>query len=89
MTLFVERRAFPRCTVRTPGEISFAAPGSKLKSYVCTVVNISQGGALIETALPDVPDQLTLNFRGQMLAAEVVGRNGGRVHLKLADAPQE
>jgi len=81
--MFVERRAFPRTTVRRPAEIVIVTSGLRTSSYTCTVVNCSEGGALLEVGKLTVPDEFQLNFQGASLAARVVGRTGDQVRVQF------
>lgn len=87
MYLGHERRSFPRSVVRTPAEIMPVGSGQKATSYPCTVINISEGGALIEVNKFAVPDEFDLVYRGQNLFARVVGRSEGKVRVHFAGAP--
>lgn len=80
--MLTERRRFPRSTVRTPAEILPLQKGLKAGSAImCTVVNISEGGALIEVTHGMVPDEFYLLYRGLTLTAQVVGRSGQSLRL--------
>ena len=50
---YEEQRQFPRIEINTPGKITAISGGLRIaKSIPCTIVNISEGGALLSFTYP-------------------------------------
>ncbi|MFZ1815457.1 MAG: PilZ domain-containing protein [Rhizobiaceae bacterium] len=82
-----ERRVDLREDARDLSEIYVA--GSKIP-ITCLVHNVSARGALIESAVPDLPNRfiLTNHSRGNRMVCEVAWRSGNMFGVRFATIPR-
>ena len=79
-----QQRQFPRIEINAPGKITAVSGGLRIaKSIPCTVVNISEGGALLSFAHPMLETDFYLEldkkpaFRASCCVVRRVGNNVG------------
>ncbi len=79
------RRAFARIGVRIPGKLFWANGAS---SKVCTIADLSEGGARVDTTVfTSVPDKIDLfeGKDGSIFECVVRWQQGGQIGLQFVD----
>lgn len=84
---YIERRCWPRITINAPGTIINISRGLRITSTVrCRIIDISQGGAQIETDSAVIEDDFYLEMDSEpdnRTTCSVVWRKGNRVGVKF------
>lgn len=79
------RRQWPRIVVNTKGEVIYMKNGLRgVVTLPCKIVDVSEGGALLDLGGMPVPDDILLVVDGKVkVSCQVVRRAGNNVGVRF------